>query len=172
MRRAVDLAVDIRAFQTLRDGNHRSALLSMILSLAEASVVLRPNFPIVRLYTVLSARHHKGNNDNALEPNAIIYVRHRLFQVMRHAVAPGTPTWDYINKCANEIRDLPILLSRVESMYCDLQLRRGVGGGKCSDRDEQQWAWRMLEESERALIKLVHPSITHEMYLDVKMKYY
>jgi hypothetical protein len=109
LRRAVDLAVDIRVLQSLRDGNHRTALLSLIIALAESDVVIRPTFPIIKAYAVLSARHHEGNADNALDTDAIVHVRHRLFQLLRHAVAPGTATWEYVDARANEIRELPVV---------------------------------------------------------------
>jgi hypothetical protein len=147
----------------------------MVISLAEASVVLRPNFDIIRAYAILSARHHPGNYDNWLDADAVTHVRHTLFQFLRHAVAPGTADWAYLNARAAEIRDLPIALSRAESFYRSLQYRGSTAAkneGTCETRDDKQWAWKMIPVEDRRLVKLIHPTVTEEVYLDVVIKYY
>lgn len=173
LRRTVDLAIDIRTLQSLWDGNHRTALLSMIISLAEASVVLK--FDMIRAYAILSARHHPDNHDNWLDTDAVTHVRHGLFQLLRHNVAPQTADWAYLDARAIEIRNLPIVLSRVEGLYRSLQLRGSTaakGQGTCETREDRQWAWKMTPEEERMLVKLIHPTVTEEVYLDVFVKYY
>jgi hypothetical protein len=139
------------------------------------AVILRPTFDIIRAYAILSARHHPRNYDNWLDTDAVTHVRHALFQLLRHNVAPQTADWAYLDARAIEIRNLPIVLSRVEGVYRSLQLRGSTaakGQGTCETREDQQWGWKMIPEEERRLVKLIHPTVTEEVYLDVVIKYY
>lgn len=110
-------AANIRATQTMQDGNHRNALLSFVFALAETSVTIRPTFAIYRAYLILSARYHPGNVGNMLDSETSEEVALQLFRYARRRVRPGTPTLAYLSEWAETIRQLPIYVSRVEVEY-------------------------------------------------------
>ena len=72
----------IRGEQKLSDGNHRTALLALALSLASAEIVLLETFDIFRAYMLISARDHPGNKDNSLGPEAQVEVAGDLMRYL------------------------------------------------------------------------------------------
>lgn len=156
---AATLAARIRGDQTLLDGNHRTALLSFVMSLAESSVILRPNFSIYRAYIILSARDHPGNVNNLLDSQARTDVARALYQYSRTRVKPGPPDWVYLDIQAERIRHLPVYAAEVEATYRRLGIRReDYREPQMKNRLEQREAWRGLEGRLRADILFAYPA--------------
>lgn len=156
---AAELAARIRGKQTLLDGNHRTALLSFIMSLAEASVLVRSSFSIFKAYIILSAREHSGNVGNLLNDVALVDVADALFRYARSHVKTGTPDMPYLDEWAEAIRRLPVQISVIETEYRRLHLKTGVfdGGEEMEDLNQQKNEWKRLDPIVRAHISLAHP---------------
>lgn len=132
------------------DGNHRTALMSFILALAEANVLVRPTFSIYRAYLHLSQRDHPGHRDNTLNDEARLAAQTALAQYARARVRPGTPTTSYLDTCARAIRQLPIENSTVEAAW------RVLSDCKLDEATRGQ-AYRSLDERTRTSIAQAHP---------------
>ena len=149
--RAAELAARIRGAQTLLDGNHRTALMSFILALAEANVLVRPTFSVYRAYLHISQRDHPGHNDNLLNDEARLAAQTALAQYGRARVRPGTPTLSYLDACAQAVRQLPVENSIVEATW------RIVNDWKL-DEASRGHAYRLLDERTRIRISQAHPN--------------
>ncbi|KAJ6569605.1 hypothetical protein B0H19DRAFT_1373731 [Mycena capillaripes] len=110
------LALDIRTNQYFKDGNHRTCLLALILSLAEHGVVLTSSFYVYRAYTVLSARFHPGNESNTLNAAARVDTHERIVRYLRHRTVHGVANSEYLATLADTVRQLPIIVSHVEEV--------------------------------------------------------
>ncbi|KAJ7456444.1 hypothetical protein FB451DRAFT_604337 [Mycena latifolia] len=120
VRSAIDtasaLALDIRTSQYFKDGNHRTCLLALALSLAEHGVVLTSSFHMYRAYTILSARFHPGNESNTLNAAARADAHRRIVRYLRRRTVRGVPDSEYVGTLADTVRQLPIMVSHVEEV--------------------------------------------------------
>lgn len=159
LRRAADLAARIRGHQTLMDGNHRSGLLCFVLSLAEARVLLRPDFSTYRAYIILSARQHRDNRDNILLGDAMDDTASALFRYARRRVRPGEPDFSYLAEWSETIRQLPLYAGHIEALYRSLSqvTAPAIAEGRLQSRKD---AWSRLSDQEKRHLKLAHPTFT------------
>lgn len=148
--RASELAARIRGAQALHDGNHRTALLSFLFALAEASVLVKPDFSLYRAYLHLSQRDHPGNKDNTLNAEARQAAQAALTQYSRSRVRPGTPTIAYLDTCARLVRRLPVVIASVEAAFVTLTSKKYPEGSRGN-------AYRSLDVLTREYLRQAHP---------------
>ncbi|KAJ7048145.1 hypothetical protein C8F01DRAFT_1268467 [Mycena amicta] len=146
VQNAASLAIDIRVNQYFLDGNHRTALLAAIFYLAENGIVLTSSFFVYRAYTVISARFHRGNESNTLDSTARAYALDRFLRYLRRRTVRRAPDPTYLETLAESVRQLPVIVSRVEAMA--IKLRR------------DQAFWRTLTSAEKVLVKWTFPEFT------------
>ncbi|KAK4688894.1 hypothetical protein P7C73_g1213, partial [Tremellales sp. Uapishka_1] len=140
-------AAAIRCGQLFFDGNHRTALLTMILILAESHIVVCRNFDLFKVYIILSARAHE-NDIGAFETNDIETVAQQVYSYVRHHVKLGNPTYDDLTTLAERIRTLPLTVSVVEETYQTLTKSN-------SNQNKEEWA--CLSPRMKDMISWAHP---------------
>ena len=140
------------------DGNHRTALLTFVLSLASSHVLLRPTFCIYRAYLIISARDHPENQENMLFSTGISEVSEELFRYARKRVRPGTPTWGYVEEMAERVRAVVVRASVVEEVYDFMKVgsRWENGEERWFGREQQGEVWSGCTAELKRDIGLAH----------------
>lgn len=153
IRSAIDvasaLALEIRASQYFKDGNHRTCLLALALSLAEHGVVLTSSFHVYRAYTILSARFHPGNESNTLSAAARADTHRRIVRYLRQRTVRGVADAEYLLTLAETVRQLPIVVSHVEEVGA--RLRR--------EREHRSRIWSSLNWAQKVVVKWTFPDM-------------
>ncbi|ORY28025.1 hypothetical protein BCR39DRAFT_506023 [Naematelia encephala] len=144
------LAINIRSVQHFKDGNHRTALLTFVLNLAQHNVLLTRNFDIYRAYIITSAREHPSNQENSLDANGISETADILSRYARRRVKSGLADWSYIAHWAEIVRRLILRASIVEEVFEGIKALPTTG--------EQVKAWRTLDRGIKRDLKLAHAS--------------
>ncbi|KAJ7139537.1 hypothetical protein C8R44DRAFT_306519 [Mycena epipterygia] len=153
IRSAIDaasaLALEIRASQYFKDGNHRTCLLALALSLAENGVVLTSSFHVYRAYTILSARFHPGNESNTLSAVARGDTHRRIVRYLRQRTVRGVADAEYLATLAETVRQLPIIVSHVEEI--GVRLRR--------EQEHRSRIWSSLNWAQKVVVKWTFPKM-------------
>jgi len=134
-----------------------------VLSLAEAHVILRPNFSLFRAYITLSARQHPENRDNVLFDSALTDTSAALFRYSRRRIKRGMADWAYLDYWSRAIRALPVYVAHIEASY---QHVRKLVESETTERsyEVQLERWKTLNEEEQRHVLLAHPDFKPGVY--------
>ncbi|KAJ7601092.1 hypothetical protein C8J56DRAFT_912083 [Mycena floridula] len=145
------LHLTIRVEQWFKDGNHRTALLALIMSLLEHGVCLTSSFHVYRAYTILSARFHPGNESNYLNRVARTAVERDLFVYLKSRTVPAktrqVDNMEYLRRHALSVRLLPIsvlLLGGIWGRLQEEQERREIWG-RLTPKQKQWMKWTFIQ---------------------------